>query len=51
MIYRFLWTAAALVGVANFLLFVVDIAPVCGLGAVACTIVCVITYKDAWGGR
>jgi hypothetical protein len=49
--YRLLWLAAACVGGASFLLFANELDLPCFLAWLACTIVCVITYKDAWSGR
>ena len=49
--YRMLWVAAALTGVANFLVFMTDDAPACGVGAFACALVCWITFSSAWSGR
>ena len=47
-VYRLLWLAAALVGVANFVMFVVDLSGPCLLAGVVCTIACAITFESTW---
>lgn len=48
MTLKLLWLAAACVGLANLILFLIDDGLVGETAFFACLILCVITFYDAW---
>ena len=48
MIYKILWTAAALVGTGNLIMFFIDPEPATILAAVVCAGICGLTYETTW---